>query len=194
MKNTLTASFEAGLSLLQDFISDAEEMAKVEQAAASLALAYQRGNKALICGNGGSACDAMHFAEELTGKFRKPRAALPALALTDPGHLTCVGNDYGYDMVFARGIEAHGKEGDFLLALSTSGNSPNVVKAVEAATKKGMEVISFLGGEGGALANMSGLKFIIKAATSDRIQELHMMILHILIEGVERRLFPENYE
>ncbi|KIX12012.1 D-sedoheptulose-7-phosphate isomerase [Dethiosulfatarculus sandiegensis] len=194
MENNLCASFEVGLNLLKDFISDKNEMSKVEEVAARLALAYRQGCKTLICGNGGSACDAMHFAEELTGKFRKPRPALPALALTDPGHLTCVGNDYGYDMVFARGVEAHGKRGDFLIALSTSGNSANVVKAVEAATEKGMEVVSFLGGDGGVLADMPGTKFIIKAATSDRIQELHMMILHILIEGVERRLFPENYK
>ena len=147
----------------------------------------------MFCGNGGSLCDAMHGAEELTGRFRKNRPPLPAIAISDPAHLTCVGNDFGYEEVFSRFVEAHGQPGDWLVVLSTSGNSPNVIKAVQAAKKQHVHTLSFLGKGGGALLGQSDLEFVIPSSTSERIQEMHMMLLHILIEGIERELFPDLY-
>lgn len=151
---------------------------------------FQEGKKLLIAGNGGSLCDAMHFAEELTGQFRKKRKALPAIALSDVGHLSCVANDFGYEKVFARAIEALGNQGDLFLVLSTSGNSENLVQAVEMAQQKQLKSIAFLGKEGGKLKDQCDLQWIVpKFSLSDRIQELHMALIHILIEMVEYRLF-----
>ena len=138
-------------------------------------------------------CDAMHFAEELTGRFRKERAPLPAMAINDASHLTCVSNDYGYDFVFSRYVEAWGNKGDVLLAISTSGNSPNVLLAVEAAKKKGMKVVGLLGKGGGILKDMVDVSLVVDSKVSDRIQEVHIKCIHIFIEGIERTLFPENY-
>ena len=179
---------------LEAFMADERNIATLEQAAKLLAESLQAGGKILACGNGGSACDAMHFCEELTGRFRKDRPALAAVSLTDVGHITCVANDYGYDEVFARGVEALGTPGDVLVALSTSGNSPNVIRAVEEANARDMRTIGLLGRDGGALAGVCDLEWIIAgvptyAPTSDRIQEIHMLILHTLVEGVERTLF-----
>ena len=138
-------------------------------------------------------CDAMHFAEELTGRFRKERAPLPAMAINDASHLTCVSNDYGYEFIFSRYIAAWGNKGDVLLAISTSGNSKNIILAVEEAKKKGMIVIGLLGKGGGALKNMVDVSLIVDSSVSDRIQEVHIKCIHIFIEGIERSLFPENY-
>ena len=135
----------------------------------------------------------MHFAEEFTGRFRKDRKALPSLSISDSSHITCVGNDYGFDAIFSKGVEAFGQEGDFFLGLSTSGNSGNIIEAVKTAKERGMKTVALLGKDGGKLKGMCDYEFIIKANTSDRVQEVHMMILHIIIEGVERILFPENY-
>lgn len=154
---------------------------------------FNSGGKVLVCGNGGSACDAMHVAEEFTGRFRKDRKALPAISLTDASHLTCVGNDYGFDYVFSRAVEALGKSGDVLIAISTSGNSKNVQLAVEQARGKVMGVICLLGKDGGELKGKGGLEIIVPSQTTERIQEVHMTILHLLIEAVEREMFPENY-
>ena len=147
----------------------------------------------MICGNGGSNCDALHFAEEFTGRFRKERRPLPAIAISDSSHITCVGNDYGFDYIFSKGVEAYGKAGDMFIGISTSGNSGNVIKAVEAAKNMGIKTVALLGKDGGKLKGMCDYEFIIPGETSDRIQEIHMMILHIIIEGVERIMFPENY-
>ena len=148
----------------------------------------------MSCGNGGSMCDAMHFAEEWTGRFRKDRSALAAVAFSDPSHLTCIANDFGYDEVFAREVEAYGKEGDLLLAISTSGNSPNVLRAVEVARSKGVTTVGLLGKDGGKMRDLVDIPIIVpQATTSDRIQELHIKVIHITIEAVERRFFPENY-
>ena len=164
-------------------------LAFMENAAKMIAECFQRGNKLLIAGNGGSLCDAAHFAEELTGFFRKPRPALPAIALTDPGHITCVGNDLGFDSVFSRGIEAYGKTGDVFVGLTTSGNSLNIVKAIDEAKKRGLHTISFLGKDGGQLKGVGDLELIIYGfKTSDRIQEAHMAAIHIIIELVESLL------
>ena len=189
----LLESYKIELALLENFIKEEEGRRETEKVAKELADVFTKGNKVLICGNGGSNCDALHFAEEFTGRFRGDRKALPAIAISDSSHITCVGNDYGFDYIFSRGVEAYGKEGDMFLGISTSGNSPNVIKAVEAAKKLGMKTCVLLGKDGGKLKRICGYEFIIPEKTSDRIQEIHIMILHIIIEGVERIMFPENY-
>lgn len=189
----LLESYKTELTLLENFIKEEEERKETERVAKELADVFQKGNKVLICGNGGSNCDALHFAEEFTGRFRGDRRALPAIAISDSSHITCVGNDYGFDYIFSRGVEAYGKEGDMFFGISTSGNSPNVIKAVEAAKNIGIKTCVLLGKDGGKLKGMCDYEFIIPGKTSDRIQEIHMMILHIIIEGVERIMFPENY-
>lgn len=189
----LLDSYKITASLLENFIKEEAEKKETEKVAKELANVFQLGNKVLICGNGGSNCDALHFAEEFTGRFRKDRKALPAISLSDSSHITCVGNDYGFDYIFSRGVEAYGKEGDMFIGISTSGNSTNVIKAVEVAKKMGLKTCVLLGKDGGKLKGMCDYEFIIPGNTSDRIQEIHMMILHIIIEGVERLMFPENY-
>lgn len=162
----------------------------MQQTAHMLADCFSRGNKVLIAGNGGSLCDAAHFAEELTGIFRQKRRALPAIALSEPGHLTCVGNDLGFEWVFARGIEAYGQAGDIFVGLTTSGNSPNIIRAFQEAKQKGLQTVAFLGKEGGQLKEVADLELIIEGfTTSDRIQEAHMTAIHLIIEQVEDLLF-----
>lgn len=189
----LIDSYKTELVLLENFIKEEEKRKETEKVAEALAEVFNNGNKVLICGNGGSNCDALHFAEEFTGRFRGDRRALPAIAISESSHITCVGNDYGFDYVFSRGVEAYGKPGDMFIGISTSGNSGNVIKAVEAAKKIGMKTCVLLGKDGGKLKGMCDYEFIIPGKTSDRVQEIHMMILHIIIEGVERIMFPENY-
>ncbi|WP_319371003.1 D-sedoheptulose 7-phosphate isomerase [uncultured Ilyobacter sp.] len=190
----LIDSYIKTYNLLESFIKEEEKVNVTEKVAKDLANVFENGNKALICGNGGSNCDALHFSEEFTGRFRGDRKALPAISLSDSSHITCVGNDYGFDYIFSRGVEAYGKEGDFFIGISTSGNSANVIKAVEAAKKLGLKTCLLLGKDGGKLKGMCDYEFIIPGETSDRIQEIHMMILHIIIEGVEKIMFPENYK
>lgn len=189
----LINSYKTEYELLRNFIEQEEKEETTEKVAKDLAEVFTNGNKVLICGNGGSNCDALHFAEEFTGRFRKERRALPAIAISDSSHITCVGNDYGFDYIFSKGVEAYGKEGDMFIGISTSGNSGNVIKAVEKAKELGMKTVALLGKDGGKLKGMCDYEFIIPGETSDRIQEIHMMILHIVIEGVERIMFPENY-
>lgn len=190
-------AFQNAKLALEAFLADGRNFTTLDLAADLIAQSLSAGGKVLACGNGGSACDAMHFCEELTGRYRKDRPALAAISLTDPGHLTCVANDYGYDHVFARGVEALGRAGDVLVALSTSGNSANVGRAVEAAKARDVRTIALLGKDGGALAGASNLQWIVpgvpaEAPTADRIQEIHMLILHALVEGVERRMFGQS--
>ena len=187
-------SLSEGRGVLERFSTDEMNLAAIGEMARLVASAFRSGNKVLACGNGGSACDAIHFAEEFTGRYRKDRKALPAIALVDSAHLTCVGNDYGFDEVFARGVSAYGQPGDVLLAISTSGNSRNVIRAVEEAKKQGMSVLLFLGREGGALRGRGDAEIVVTGINSDRIQEIHMIVLHIVIECVERDMFPENYQ
>ena len=189
----LIDSYKTEYELLRNFIEQEEKEETTEKVAKDLAEVFTNGNKVLICGNGGSNCDALHFAEEFTGRFRKERRALPAIAISDSSHITCVGNDYGFDYIFSKGVEAYGKEGDMFIGISTSGNSGNVIKAVEKAKELGMKTVALLVKDGGKLKGMCDYEFIIPGETSDRIQEIHMMILHIIIEGVERIMFPENY-
>ncbi len=163
----------------------------MQQVAQSLALCFKNKHKVLIAGNGGSLCDANHFAEELTGVFRTVRHALPAISLSEAGHLSCVGNDLGFENVFARGIEAYGQKGDIFIGLSTSGNSPNIIRAFQTAKQLELFTIAFLGKQGGALKGIANLELIINDfSTSDRIQEAHMTAMHLIIEQMEYILFP----
>ncbi|MBV8212727.1 MAG: SIS domain-containing protein [Verrucomicrobia bacterium] len=194
IETSIANAYQGALTALQGFLSSADALPKTKEAISLISQALSIGGKIIVCGNGGSACDAMHFCEELTGRFRDDRKPLPAIALTDSAHLTAVGNDYGFSEVFSRGVQAHGKKDDVLIGLSTSGNSENVVRAVAAAKEIGMKVILLLGRSGGKLRNAGDLNFVIGGSTSDRIQEVHMTILHVMIEGMERIIFPSNYE
>jgi D-sedoheptulose 7-phosphate isomerase len=186
-------SLKESRAALEGFMADPAGLAGLSAMATILTATFRSGGQVIACGNGGSACDAIHFAEEFTGRYRKDRRPLPAISLADGAHLTCVANDYGFEEVFARGVAAYGRPGDSLLAISTSGNSPNVIKAVETAKQKGMSVLLLLGREGGRLRDQGSAQIIVAGSTTDRIQEVHMIALHILIESVERELFPENY-
>lgn len=162
----------------------------MQDAAEMVAACFLNGNKLILAGNGGSLCDAAHFAEELTGQFRKARKALPAIVLNDPGHLTCCGNDFGFDRVFSRGVEAFACSGDVFIGLTTSGNSTNIIHAFQEAKNKGLKTIAFLGKGGGKLKDTADLELIIEGfSTSDRIQEAHMAAIHLIIEQVENILF-----
>lgn len=189
----LDHSLKEAHDTLARFNADPAQLTALSAISAALSTCFQSGHKVLACGNGGSACDANHFAEEFTGRFRKHRRALPVIALTEAAHMTCVANDYGFEEVFARGVEAFGKPGDLLLAISTSGNSPNIVRAVEAAKALGMDTILLLGKSGGKLKGSGTHEIIVASETTERVQEIHMLALHVLIESVERTLFPENY-
>jgi D-sedoheptulose 7-phosphate isomerase len=158
-----------------------------------LADCFAHGGRVLTCGNGGSMCDAMHLAEDLSGRYRLDRPALSAQAISDPAHLTCVANDYGYDRVFARGVDAWGRAGDVLVVFSTSGRSPNIVAAAHAARARGMRVIGLLGRDGGEVAPICDDAVVVPTQDSARAQEIHLQIIHLLVEGVERRLVPGNY-
>jgi D-sedoheptulose 7-phosphate isomerase len=172
------------------YLQHPESLSFIEKASAWIATCFSKGGKVLIAGNGGSLCDAMHFAEELTGVFRKRRKALPAIALADAGHLTCTGNDLGFEEIFARGVEAYGQPGDILIALTTSGNSPNIHRAVFCAKEMGLMTIAFLGKTGGKLLGVSDLEWTVSGFLySDRVQEAHMAAMHIIIEMVETQLF-----
>ncbi len=187
-------SFAEARAVLDAFLASEEALANVARFADAAAETLRRGGKLMSCGNGGSMCDAMHFAEEWTGRFRKDRAALPAIAFSDPSQLTCMANDFGYDEVFARSVGAYGREGDVLLAITTSGNSPNILRAIEAANARGITTVGLLGKGGGKAGALVDIPIVIPlATTSDRIQEVHIKVIHITIEAVERRLFPENY-
>jgi D-sedoheptulose 7-phosphate isomerase len=193
MRSFISEAFGNAQKALDVFISDEKIFLKIEQIAESIAKTFESGNKVIICGNGGSNADAIHFAEELTGRFRKNRKALPAISLSDSSHITCVGNDFGFEYIFAKGVEAYGKEDDFFIGISTSGNSGNIVKAIEQASKQKLTTLALLGKAGGKIKEKCDYELIIPGKTTDRIQEIHMMILHIVIEIIERKMFPENY-
>ncbi len=172
--------------VLHGFIEKPETARRIEQAISIMAESIREGGKVISAGNGGSMCDAQHFAEELTGRYRDDRRALPAVAICDPSHLTCVGNDYGFDFVFSRYVEGMGRKGDVFLGISTSGNSGNIIKACESARKIGMKSVCLLGKNGGALKDLCDLPIIVPHdGYADRIQEVHTMIIHIMIRGIE---------
>lgn len=179
---------------LTSLLSSPDTLGDIEAAARVLIEVFERKGRVYACGNGGSMCDAMHFAEELTGRYRRDRAALGATAISDPGHLSCVGNDLGYEQVFSRYLEAHGRPGDCLLALSTSGSSSNVLAAARAARALGLKVILLAGRRNPELEALCDVYLCTPAgAFADRVQELHIKVLHILIELIERHFFPQNY-
>lgn len=180
--------FSEALEILQKFNTPANH-ALIKTAGDLMVTSVKNGGKIISCGNGGSMCDAMHFAEELTGRYRDDRKAIPALSISDPSHMSCVGNDYGYEKVFSRYLEAIGNKGDVLLAISTSGNSRNIIEAITAARAKGMQVIGLTGKDGGKMADLCDVE--IRAPFSDfadRAQEIHIKVIHSLIDHIEREL------
>ncbi|MCC6702726.1 MAG: D-sedoheptulose 7-phosphate isomerase [Fluviicola sp.] len=181
--------FTQALEVLQKFNNE-ENFQKIEKAGELMVEAIKNQGKIISCGNGGSMCDAMHFAEELTGRYRENRPGIAAMSISDPSHLSCVANDYGYDFVFSRYIESVGKAGDVLLAISTSGNSKNVLLAIEAAKQKGMKVVGLTGKDGGKMAGICDVEIRAPHAPfADRAQEIHIKVIHSLIDHIERQLF-----
>ena len=177
-------------SVLDRFVNNPKQIQAIEGAAQVLVEALKNGHKIISCGNGGSHCDAMHFAEELSGRYRENRPALAAMAISDPSHITCVSNDFGYNFVFSRFIEGLGQEGDVLVGISTSGNSASIIEAVSAAKQKGMKVILLTGKDGGKLAHLGDAEIRVEhEGFADRIQEIHIKVIHIMIQLVEYQIF-----
>lgn len=173
--------------VLEQFLSNDQNLSQIEAAAQLMSDAINNGGKIFSCGNGGSHCDAMHFAEELTGRYRENRKALPAIAISDPSHISCVSNDFGFDFVFSRYIEGLGNEGDVLLGISTSGNSKNVLRAAEMARQKKMKVVALTGKNGGELADLVDVEIRVPhMGYADRVQEIHIKVIHILIQLIEK--------
>ena len=174
---------------LSRFLQDDANIEAIQKAAVLLADSFKAGGKVLSCGNGGSHCDAMHFAEELTGRYRENRPGYPAIAISDVSHISCVSNDFGYEYVFSRYVEAVGKESDVLLGISTSGNSGNIIKAISAAREKGMKVITLTGKDGGKMAGSADIEIRVPHfGYADRIQEIHIKVIHILIQLIEKEM------
>ncbi len=191
MEGIIQQNLVEAQKVLSDFLANPIQIQRIESAANCMVEALKSGNKILSCGNGGSHCDAMHFAEELSGRYRENRPALAAMAISDPSHITCVGNDFGFNYIYSRFIEGLGREGDVLLGISTSGNSENIVEAVKEAQAKGMKVILLTGKDGGKLARFSNVIEIRVQhdGFADRIQEVHIKVIHILIQLIELQLF-----
>lgn len=184
--NRIESHFDEALQTLKTFAADKVQMQNIQKAADAMIAKLQLGGKILSCGNGGSHCDAMHFAEELTGRYRNNRPGIAAIAISDVSHISCVGNDYGYDQIFSRFVEAVGSENDILLGISSSGNSVNVIKAIEAAKAKGMFVVGLTGKDGGKMGSLCDVE--IRAPHSqfaDRAQEIHIKVIHALIDSIE---------
>jgi D-sedoheptulose 7-phosphate isomerase len=176
-------------TVLSDFLSNQDNLQHIEDAASLLADSFKHEGKVLACGNGGSHCDAMHFAEELTGRYRENRPSYPAIAISDVSHISCVGNDYGFDHIFSRYLEGVGRKGDVLFCLSTSGNSVNVLNAITVAKGKGMKVIALTGKDGGKMAGLADVEIRVPHfGFADRIQEVHIKIIHILIYLIEKKM------
>ncbi|RZK21694.1 MAG: D-sedoheptulose 7-phosphate isomerase [Hymenobacter sp.] len=187
MAGLVQAELTEARTVLDQFLADSRNLARIAGAAELLAASLKNGGKILTCGNGGSLCDAQHFAEELSGRYRQDRPALAAIALTEASHMTCVANDYGFEFVFSRFVQALGRRGDVLLAISTSGNSPNVLNAAEAARAAGMQVVSLTGKNGGKLADLSDVEIRVPHfGFADRIQEVHIKVIHIMILLIEK--------
>ncbi|MCT4643252.1 MAG: SIS domain-containing protein [Bacteriovoracaceae bacterium] len=189
----ILSSLNEAQNTLNNFIANEDNIKLIENAIDYFVCSVKKDGRILACGNGGSMCDSMHFVEELTGRYRKDRDPISAMSMGDPGHLTCVANDYGYKHVFDRYVQAWGRNGDTLLAISTSGNSENVILATEMAKKKGMNVVGLLGKDGGKLKDMVDVPIIVDCKVTDRIQEIHIKLIHIFIEGIERQIVPEHY-
>ena len=178
---------------LKAFLESDSNIELIKQSIDLFNSALSGGGRILACGNGGSMCDSLHFVEELTGRYRKDRRPLSAISMGEAGHITCVGNDYGFDHIFERNVEAWGRKGDTLLAISTSGNSPNVLLACEKAKEIGMNIVALSGKTGGKLKDIADVSIIVPSDITDRIQEVHIKCIHIFIEGIEREFFPDHY-
>src|SRR5688572_12798192 len=188
-RSVINAELSEAASTLQQFISSPDTVGNIQRVSSIIAGSIIAGGKVISCGNGGSHCDAMHFAEELSGRYRDDRKALAAICISDPSHITCVGNDYGFEFIFSRYIEGLGRKDDVLVALSTSGNSRNVINAVDAANKAGMKVIALTGKDGGKLGPMADVEIRVPHnGYSDRIQEVHIKVIHLLILLVEKQV------
>lgn len=189
MKNLIRESSQAILKEVDSFWSNPKTIEVIERAAVLLSDSLKKGNKIISCGNGGSLCDATHFAEELTGRYRKNRTSLPAISINDPAYITCVGNDFSFDEIYSRYVEGVGCEGDVLLAISTSGNSSNIVKAAESAHLKKMKVLALTSTGDNRLSALSDIVIAApKVDFSDRVQEIHIQVIHILIQAIEKQL------
>lgn len=189
-KDLVKQELDEATVVLNNFKAATEHIGQIVEASKILVESFKSGGKVLSCGNGGSHCDAMHFAEELSGRYRDNRPGLPAIAISDVSHITCAGNDFGFEYVFSRYVEAVGKPGDVLLGLSTSGNSANILRAAEAAHAKGMKVIALTGKDGGKLSDHADLEIRVgHQGYADRIQEVHIKIIHILILLIEKQMF-----
>ena len=194
MIHHIKAALNDAAKALSDLSGNLKTLETIKRAADRFAFTLSSGGRIFSCGNGGSMCDAMHFAEELTGRFRENRAGLAATAISDPGHISCVANDFGYEEIFSRYLEGHANKGDALLAISTSGKSLNICKAAKIAQEKSVTVVALTGQSGSLLADLADLEICtLGGGFSDRIQELHIKVIHILIELIERQLFPQNY-
>lgn len=181
--------FVEAANVLIEFIDNSENFQNIENAGKIIVNSIKNGGKVFSCGNGGSMCDAMHFAEELTGSFRNKRQAIPAIAISDPAHITCTANDFGWDFVFSRYLEALAYKNDVLLAISTSGNSKNIIEAVKVARNKNMKIIALTGKDGGELKNMCDIEIRApKSKYSDRVQEIHIKVIHTLIDYIEQNI------
>lgn len=181
--------FERSREMLEKFIAGDENFRLIALAGDLMVNSLSAGGKIITCGNGGSMCDAMHFAEELTGRYRDDRRPLPAVAISDPAYITCAANDYGFDHIFSRFIEGTGKKGDVLMAISTSGNSANVVNAALYARKTDMKIVGLTGRDGGKLAGLCDIEIRAPFSDySDRAQEIHVKIIHALIGYIEKNL------
>jgi len=190
--NLIASELKQAATVLDNFLLDEKNLKQIEAAAFLIAESIKKNGKVISCGNGGSHCDAMHFAEELTGRYRNNRKALPAICISDASHISCVSNDYGYEFIFSRYIEALGNRGDVLLGISTSGNSANVVKAVQVAKEKGMKSIILTGKDGGKLAPLADIEIRVPHFEyADRIQEIHIKIIHILILLIEKEVLEQ---
>ena len=187
--NDIQTELNQAVDVLVKFVNDEHNIQTIQQAALLIADSFKKGGKVLSCGNGGSHCDAMHFAEELTGRYRENRPAYPAIAISDVSHISCVGNDFGYDAIFSRYVEGVGQTGDVLLGISTSGNSANVINAIHAAKAKGMKVIALTGKDGGKINGLADIEIRVPHfGFADRIQEIHIKVNHILIMLIEKEM------
>jgi len=188
-REVIASEFKQAANVLEKFMGNDHNLFLIEEASKVIADSINNGGKVISCGNGGSHCDAMHFAEELTGRYRENRRAIPALSISDPTHISCVSNDYGYEFIFSRYIEALGNKGDVLLGISTSGNSMNIIRAAEAAKEKGMKVIILSGKDGGKLAPFADVELRVShQGYADRIQEVHIKIIHILMLLIKKQV------
>ena len=194
MKRHITAALQEARTTLDQFLKNEYSLMQIERSAMEIITAITKENRIFSCGNGGSMCDAMHFAEELSGRFRGNRRPFPAVAISDPGHITCVANDFGFQEVFSRYLEGFARQGDILLAISTSGESPSILRAAEVARMRGLKTIALTGRENSSLSALADICICTPGGSfADRAQEMHIKVLHILIEVIERHFVPEAY-